>query len=350
MSGKDPGAADSAHPTGTSTVDSPEPSRAPSASPTVIFIAGTGHSGSTMLERIFGEMPGFVNVGELLDLYRRRDTPHTERCGCGEILAECPFWSKVRENIYGDQDWDADQLASVWHLQRDVARQRHMPQLFAPGLAGQQFKGNLTKYGQNYAELYRGIAAAAGARVVVDASKWPAQALALSRAGLDVRVIHLIRDVRGVTYSLGKKGIHRPQAVGEQNEEMWTQNTFRCATGWVSRQLEMELMRRWGVRGVRMRYEDLIANPRRTIEATLTGLGVPYTDAELTHIGDDWVRLGASHGIAGNPGRFKDGEIKLRTDEAWREKMSPRDRRVVTAVALPLIVGYGWLPRRKPKP
>jgi Sulfotransferase family len=350
MSQKSPETADPARSAEPETATGTGPARAPGTPPTVIFIAGTGHSGSTLLERVLGEMPGFVNVGELIDLYRRKDAPHTERCGCGQLLAECPFWSKVREHMYGDEDWDIEQLASVGQLQRKVARQRHMPRLFAPALAGGEFRQELSQYGHSYDGLYRGIAAAAGARCVVDASKWPAQALALARSGADVRVIHLIRDSRGVAYSLSKKGVRRPQAVAGQNEEMWTQKTAACASGWVSRQLELELMHHWGVRSVRVRYEDLVSAPRRTVEALLTGLGVPYTDADLAHIGSNSVRLSASHGIAGNPGRFNDGEITLRADEAWREKMSPRDRRLVTAITLPLIVGYGWLPRRRPKP
>jgi hypothetical protein len=59
--------------------------------------------------------------------------------------------------------------------------------------------------------------------------------------------------------------------------------------------------------------------------------------------------VGASHGIAGNPGRFVSGEITLRADETWRQQMPSRDRRLVTAITLPLMVRYGWLPRRRAK-
>jgi hypothetical protein len=30
----------------------------------VIYIAGSGRCGSTLLERVLGEIPGYVNVGE----------------------------------------------------------------------------------------------------------------------------------------------------------------------------------------------------------------------------------------------------------------------------------------------
>ena len=325
--------------------DEREPGSAAGPGPTVIFIAGSGHSGSTLLERILGEMPGFVNVGELHDLYRRDEAPQRERCGCGELLAECPFWSKVSQHIYGG-DWDSEHMASVRRLQRRIARQRDIPQLLVPSLAGQSFRRDIGRYGEIYTSLYQGIAAAAGASCVVDASKWPPQALALSRAGLDVRVIHLIRDARGVAYSLSKQGVHRPQAVGGA-AEMMHRKTVASASGWVARQAELSVMGWCGVREVRMRYDDLVNAPRTAVERALSGLGIPHDPADLDHIGAGRVTVGASHGIAGNPGRFVSGEITLRSDEAWREKLSQRDRRLVTAITLPLMVRYGWLPRRR---
>ena len=87
-----------------------KPSAGPPGSclPIVIYIAGSGRSGSTMLERVLGEMPGFVNVGELIDLFRRT-APRGERCGCGLAFADCPFWIGVGERAFGG--WDGDQLA-----------------------------------------------------------------------------------------------------------------------------------------------------------------------------------------------------------------------------------------------
>ena len=171
---------------------------------------GSGRSGSTLLERALGEIPGFVNVGELIDLYRRI-AAHGERCGCGEPFAQCPFWSRVGDRAFGG--WQEQKLAATSELQGKVARQRRMPRLLAMPLAGARFRADVAAYGASYAGLYGAIAAEAGAACVVDASKWPVQALALARAGLDVRVIHLVRDVRGVAYSLGKRDVSRPHAV-----------------------------------------------------------------------------------------------------------------------------------------
>src|SRR5262249_8596556 len=67
-------------------------------------------------------------------------------------------------------------------------------------------------------------------------------------------------------------------------------------------------------------------------------------EAQLSHIGDGRVVLGHTHGLSGNPSRFRYGEIVLRADEAWREQMRGRDRRIVTLVALPFLLRYGRRP------
>ncbi len=309
---------------------SAHPGRSPGRAPTVVYIAGSGRSGSTLLERTLGEIPGFVNVGELIDLFRR-GASRGERCGCGRAFAACPFWASVGERAFGD--WTDARLADVHPLQRRVAQQRYLPRLLAIPLAGREFRADVARYGAYYASLYRAIATEAGAACVVDASKWPVQALALARGGIDVRVIHLVRDVRGVAHSLSKRA-KRPPAT---------------AAKWVSHQGQAGLLGRCGLPFTRMRYEDFVGDPRRTVERALAELGLSCDPSQLGHLGDRQVTLGPSHGIHGNPSRFHHGEITLRADETWRERMSPGNRVLVTAIGLPLLLRYGWRPRTGPR-
>jgi hypothetical protein len=313
------------------------PGGSPGQAPIVVYIAGSGRSGSTLLERALGEIPGFANVGELIDLCRRT-AARDERCGCGVAFAECPFWTRVGERAFGG--WPEQKLAATHRLQGRVARQRRMPRLLAMTLAGRQFRADVAAYGASHDVLYRAIASEAGAACVVDASKWPVQALALARAGLDVRVIHLVRDVRGVAYSLGKRDVSRPHAVRE-GDVMFDQSPAMAAARWVAVQSQAGLLRRCGLPVSRMRYEEFVRHPRAAVEAALAGIGLAVPREHLAHIGDGRVVLGTSHGLSGNPSRFRDGEITLRADETWRSSMPRRDRLVVTAIGLPLLLRYG---------
>jgi hypothetical protein len=309
--------------------------------PTVVYIAGFGRSGSTLLERALGELPGYVNVGELIDLFRRTG-PDGERCGCGQAFTDCAFWIDIGERAF--DGWTDERLAEMLTLQRHVARQRYMPRLVAISHAGRKYRADAARYGMHYARLYRAIADVAGATCVVDASKWPVQALALSRAGIDVRVIHLVRDVRGVAHSLSKRDVARPHDLNGA-AVMWTKKPTTAAARWVSYQSQAESLARCGVPVARVRYEDFVRQPRCTVQTALGKLGLSCSPSQLDHLGDAQVTLGPSHGIHGNPSRFRFGEITLRADEDWRERMSRRNRILVTAIGLPLLVRYGWRPR-----
>jgi hypothetical protein len=49
--------------------------------------------------------------------------------------------------------------------------------------------------------------------------------------------------------------------------------------------------------------------------------------------------------VAGNPMRFEEGRLGLRPDEAWRDRLAPKERALVTAITSPLLIGYGYMGR-----
>jgi len=87
-------------------------------------------------------------------------------------------------------------------------------------------------------------------------------------------------------------------------------------------------------------YEDFIRQPRRTVEVALARLGLPHDPSQLAHVENRKVTLGKSHGLSGNPSRFRDGETVLNSDGDWQHQMPRRDRAIVTAISLPFLLGY----------
>ncbi|MCZ3387336.1 MAG: sulfotransferase, partial [Actinomycetia bacterium] len=69
----------------------------------IVYIGGQGRSGTTLLERALGELPGVVSLGETVHLWDRglRDD---ELCGCTEPFGSCPFWRSVGDEAFGG--WD----------------------------------------------------------------------------------------------------------------------------------------------------------------------------------------------------------------------------------------------------
>lgn len=302
----------------------------------MLYIVGVGRSGSTLLERMLGAVPGSVNAGELNAIFSRVST-QDQRCGCGRSFSACPFWTEVGTHAFGGWSEVTTRMA---HLQPRVVRQRHVPRMLT-GLDA-AFQRDLDEYVGVHEQLYRSIAAVSGAEVVVDASKSTAQLFALRTLDdLDLRVINLVRDSRGVASSWSKTGIRKPQS--DDGEMMGTYSPRQIAVLWTALQLESSVLGVAAPYSARVRYEDLVSSPRRTLEQALGRVGMPAGQGDLDHVGEDSVTLGASHGVAGSRSRFTEGRVDLRVDDAWRSSLPSGARRVVTAVTLPQLVRYGYV-------
>ena len=181
-----------------------------------------------------------------------------------------------------------------------------------------------------------------GAKVLIDSSKHAALAYCLRQSpDIDLRVVHVVRDSRGVAYSWTKK-VARPEADGA---EMTRYHPGRSALLWNAHNCAFTLLRRCGVPVKRIRYEELLANPRGAIFGLATYAGIE--DPDLSFIkrnpdGTDHAELGPCHSAAGNPMRFMVGSVPLRTDDAWRRSLAPGQRRLVGALTAPLLGAYGY--------
>jgi hypothetical protein len=303
----------------------------------VLYIVGVGRSGSTLLERMLGAVPGSVNAGEVNAIFSRVAT-EDQRCGCGTPFSSCPFWTAVGEEAFGGWSSVTGRMSL---LQPRLVRQRFVPRLVT-GLAGEAYLRDLDEYLDAHRRLYRAIAAVSGAEVVVDASKSTAQLFALRRIeDLDLRVLNLVRDSRGVANSWNKTGVSKPQS--RDGAMMGTYAPHRLAVLWAALQLESAVLGAAAPHAARVRYEDLVAHPRPTLEEALRGVGLAPAQGALAHVGESSVTLDPSHGVAGSRTRFTSGRIELQLDDAWRSALPVGARRIVTALTLPQLVGYGYV-------
>src|SRR5690349_13356603 len=65
----------------------------------VLYIAGEGRSGSTVLAALLGTYENYVSVGEIRGVWRAVETD--ELCGCGLQFSQCPFWTEVGRDAFG---------------------------------------------------------------------------------------------------------------------------------------------------------------------------------------------------------------------------------------------------------
>jgi hypothetical protein len=324
---------------GASSVPGP---KASGSSRPVLYIAGSGRSGSTLLELMLGQVPGFCSVGELSYIWVR-GVSENELCGCGARFRECPFWRKVGEEAFGGWDRvDADDLVS---LRAAVDRTRYVPLMLAPATSP-RYRAMLTRYAHFLGRLYEAILRVSGARVVVDSTKHASTGFLLRRVpGVDLRVVHLVRDGRGVAYSWMKE-IRKPEAV-DRDAYLDRYPPGRMGVRWMTYNSLVHLLRLdAGIPSLLVRYEDLVRAPYATISRIVSLAGGAIRDQDLGFIGDGWVHTSRDHNIAGNPVRFTRGRMPLRIDDEWRRNMAARDRRLVSAIASPLLARYGYIGSR----
>ena len=176
----------------------------------VVFIAGMGRSGSTLLDRMLGQLPGWWSLGEVVHLWQR-GVIDNELCGCGKAFSDCPVWTRIGEAGFGG--WDRFDAPGALRLKESVERDRFIPLLLRPGTRP-AFQRRLASYQAILSRLHHGVREATGATVVVDSSKHVSAALALRQnPDVDLHVVHLVRDSRGVAYSWAKQ-VGRP-ATGD---------------------------------------------------------------------------------------------------------------------------------------
>jgi hypothetical protein len=308
----------------------------------VLYIGGFGRSGSTLLAYLLGQLDGYVIAGEVKFVWQN-GVKDNELCGCGAPFSECPFWQEVGQAAFGG--WDAVDVDEVLALQSRATSVRSIFALLARRKPSPAF----ARLASLLRLLYEAILDVSGGQVVVDTSKTPVEALMLASAsGIDCRLIHLVRDSRGVAFSWAKTGIRLPQIVNRE-AVMLDYSPLYIAPRWLYGNLFFELLRT-AAPTARLRYEDLACAPEEHLERALRRCGVLDRDAEISIPNSGSVELGTLHTIGGNPMRFARGPAPINPDEAWRRELPGGARRAVTAVTWPLLLGYGYLGSRSRDP
>ena len=300
---------------------------------TNLYSAGPARSGSTLLTDILGQLEGWANVGELMFFWRNRAEGSQWSCGCGAVLAECPFWNEVAAAAPVAANLDAEAVALVYDSRATsrwpglVVRERRHDAAFAA-------------WREALADLYRGVAAVTGCQVVVDSSKQIPSGLVATSAGVgEVSLLQLTRDPRAVVTSWLE-----PKASEQfPDEQLFAMRPARSTFDWVVQSGVASLVLRPRVpaaRFMRLAYEDFVAEPRESIQTIGAWMGEPRTRLPFTSA--TTVVIAPTHSIAGNPDRRGAGERTIVDTQRWRSDLPTRTRRMVELATWPMARSYGY--------
>jgi hypothetical protein len=299
----------------------------------ILYIAGPGRSGSTLLADILGQIEGWTNVGELMFFWRNRQPGSTRSCGCGSLLVDCAFWTEVAELAPGAASLDP----SVIDLAYRARAATHWPGLM---VRERRHDAAFGQWRDAVAELYAAVSTVTGCRVIVDPSKQPAAGLVATATDVgEMSLLQLTRDPRAVVTSW----LHPKSSERFPDEQLFAMRPSRSTFDWVVQSAATSLVLRRRVakgRFLRMAYEQLVAEPRANVERIATwmgepGVALPFTSATT-------VVTEPTHSIAGNPDRLGAAERTIVDHERWRSELDPGTRRMVELATWPLARAYGY--------
>jgi hypothetical protein len=305
--------------------------------PRLIYAAGWGRSGSTIVGNILGALPGVFDAGELRRFWGRMGR-EDQACGCGAAVAACGFWQEVLSQLQADPEMPTTDLAVIYRWQREAVRIRRTLRLVRASSIADLPPAPFTDYLASVRSLYRAISRVSGDGIIVDGSKMIGY-VALARFASDgpAMLVHLVRDPRAVSYSWQRVMSRGP--VGDR--QMARISALRSSINWVLYNLGADMLRRRaGGTATLVRYEDFVRAPQTTLSGLLSALRP--TESEAPFVSDHAVDLPPNHAFAGNPSRFRHGLVTLANDDEWIREQKRVDRLTCDLITLPFLRRYGY--------
>ena len=238
-----------------------------SESSEVVSIFSLSHSGSTLLGLLLGTHPRFVGLGEI-DLSLRSESALFDRpCTCGEHARNCVFWGAVASNLDGESDPDtSDVLETILDSFRSVFGDETVP----------------VESSKNHSRFLK-------PRSVTQPR---------------LKVIHLLRDVRG--YSISKLD----NAKKKRRFSGWA--IYYFWEWYLGNNRIQRFIQKNRITSLQIGYEELCLYPELIVPRICQFLNVSFTDDMLS------MRNSKSHIIQGNRMRDRpDKNTDIRYDDRW---------------------------------
>lgn len=298
-----------------------------------IYLTSPPFSGSTLFSFLVNTHPAIATVGEMTGPVRSQD-PDAYLCSCGHPIRRCPFWRQVTE-LMASRGFQFDPGAFGTKLR--LVRSPLADRLLAGSLRYSALEGlrdrivkMLPTHGPHLQALVariEGLAASilevTGKSVFFDASKNPMLIRHLTQSNhFDLRVVHLVRDVRGASLSMK---VNTGENIWHQALKTWV-HTNRA----IERHLHGLPAGNW----IRIRYEDLCRVPQDTLSTLYQFCGVE--SAKLPQEFGNVV-----HHIVGNRMRLS-GIGQVRLNEDWRHILTSDELESADEIAGKMHVRYGY--------
>lgn len=301
--------------------------------PVFVSVATSAYSGATLLAFLLGAHPQVATIGEMDGLIPSED-PDEYQCSCGKRIKACEFWHMVSRAMH-ERGFEFDIAHFDTKFALNGPRLIRRLRMGSSGIRAldsirdAMFHAWPAEVRQRKAWVARNVAFVEAVlevmdkEVFVDTSKgrWRLRSL-YEYSTLDVRAIHLVRDVRGVVNSRLRR---KTDLDAREAARQWVK---------LNQKLEMTLESLPEEKRILLRYEDLCQDVQGTLEWLFDFCGVD-SSVKVTDLG------AVPHHIVGNPMRLS-SVSRIELDERWKSQLTEGQLKDIDRTAVTLQGRYGY--------
>ena len=278
----------------------------------VIYILGTGRSGTTVIDIVVGNNDDIFSCGELVRYSELKAEPH----GFPPDSENYIFWKNIEQKLFDRLPSSHDEL---FRISRKLE--------FHPSFFFNLFKLTSRKNKQLYKEyintffdiLFESIEQ----NIVVDSSKYAGRGLGLLRAlKYDMFIIYVVRDPVSVVNAFAKTGVE------QMPKNYWVANIYYFLINFICRIVTMMAKKS---RVYTLKYENFLSNPAKELENIQEAFGID---------------LSRSIQISGENGDFEVGLLfegnRIRLQKTLRLKKEPPIQKMTLKSYLSRLFNILW--------
>jgi len=294
---------------------------------TLLLINSFGHSGTTIFDKTIGTCFNAFSLGEFVNFPKVIE--QNNFCTCEKKICNCLFWKKIISNFDFDNDIQ-DNFKSLSSYNRF--------------LKNFIFKRDEIRKSINIVRfLYDQIFLISEAKIIVDSSKnfiWNFALFCYLKKIYNIKVIHIVRDPRGVYCSYKKTHWKLPSKVkghpstGKRNIYKRTPTkTLPIIFKWTIKNIIIFLTQKIFIREnnyLIVNFDQFTESPEKSIKFIEELLEIKSNNKKgYKSIGEKKL-----HMVTGNASRFYNGPIQNIRDN-WKNKIDKKTLLIIKVLTLP---------------
>lgn len=224
----------------------------------ILYIAGSGRGGSTLIGDVMGLLPYAFHIGELRGVFDYTRDKNIV-CSCHNEYKDCPFWGEIFRDLYGSS-WSFE--FKNFSIEGKLPRALKLPLLtIKKKLFGKFYNYSLENIFLEICRILVYLKQKISYQVLIDSSKSASFAWCLAQQpNVKIVVVHIVRDPRAVLYSWTKRAIPIFD-YKKQYSTLKTRNLFDGVQYWIRSTLGAAILKYIGIPYMRIKYEDFVSNP-----------------------------------------------------------------------------------------